>query len=298
MVAIEPDGEPISRDPRIIVERDGSATALWRADATGTPEQHASFRDAVTGDWSSPTIIRADTANTVGQLARRGGVSAFSWQSASTADSWVRIHTKSGDWLSAERLTNLGLTGATQANLEINEFGSVLSVWAESDGGEDELWARLYHHGSGWGEAVAIQDGPFVGVESFESAALPGGGFIVLFAFTVEGAAEKGCGTVSPGGEWSFDCTAPFASGDLATPLAMGGGVQTAMAAWAADNAVWASTWELPEEEWSQAIRVANFETSATPTWMQIHQDDLGRAVLAWWYPVSSSGYLSAAQYR
>jgi hypothetical protein len=170
----------------VAMAAEGDAIAVWqhqkvggrlvvyanRADVEGWlgPERPIDFEGG--GDARQPHVAMDADGNAVAVWQQFDGVSERVWSNRFAADA--------GDWGGAE-VMEAGIAGdATSPRVAASANGTVVAVWSQFDGREDNIWANRYAPDLGWGIPEPIGAGG--GADTPEVAMDPQGDAVVVWA--------------------------------------------------------------------------------------------------------------------
>jgi hypothetical protein len=144
----------------IVLDASGNATVIWDASPDGVNTYIYASRYTAAGGWSTEVQISGPTfSQGTLDLAgdANGDVQAIWVQSdGAQANIWGAHYSVAGGWSAANLISN-GAGNSKVARLAMDTAGNVLSVWAQNDGTQYNVWSNRYDAASGWGTAALIE---------------------------------------------------------------------------------------------------------------------------------------------
>ena len=158
---IETDNTGSAYLPRVAIDPNGNAIAVW-AQSDGTRDNiWANRYDAVTG-WGTATLIETDNAGNAGfprvAIDPNGNAIAVWAQSDGTRNNiWANRYDAFTGWGTAILIETNDVWYASSPQVAFDTNGNALVVWNQSDGTRTNIWANRYDAVTGWGTAILIE---------------------------------------------------------------------------------------------------------------------------------------------
>jgi len=162
-VLIETDDTEDAHRPKVAVDANGNATAVWLQRAPGMNNAWTNRYDATTGMWGTAVLLETnpiDALNPQVAVDANGDVVVVWEQYDGTEVSiWSnRYDETSGLWGTAARIETNDDGPAFLPQLAFDANGNATAVWEQSDGVLRNIWSNRYDAMSGmWGTAVLIE---------------------------------------------------------------------------------------------------------------------------------------------
>jgi hypothetical protein len=163
---IQSDGTKSAYSPQIAFDSNGNAIAVWHQ-SDGTRSNIWADRYEVGSGWGNAELIENDDAGGayLPQIAFDATGNAIAvWHQSDGTSSSIRAnrYVAGSGWGSAEIIRSYGggLGEAHSPQIAMDPNGNAIAVWSELDVGylHDDIWAKRYVAGSGWGSAEPIED--------------------------------------------------------------------------------------------------------------------------------------------
>jgi hypothetical protein len=147
--------------PQVAVDANGSAVAVW-AQSDGTRFDIWFNRYTSGGNWGAARRIEFINAGdaegpAVGADAKSNAVAVWKQFDGLTFDVWSSRYTPGGDWSTPERIEDEDGGDASDPHIAVSPDGSAVTVWAQFDGMNDDIWSNRYTPANGWGTAQRIE---------------------------------------------------------------------------------------------------------------------------------------------
>ncbi|MBL4689671.1 MAG: hypothetical protein JKY37_34100, partial [Nannocystaceae bacterium] len=178
---IETDDTGEAAEPQVVVGVDGNAIAVW-AQRDSIRYNIWANRYVVGEGWGTAELIETDNAanaqTPVVAVDPDGNVICV-WRQNDGAVThiWANHYTEKEGWGIAELIETEDSWSAGPPQLAVDPDGNAVSVWAQTDGTRDNVWANHYVAGVGWGIAELIETnddgsvgGPQVAVDAHGNA--------------------------------------------------------------------------------------------------------------------------------
>lgn len=168
---IENNDQGSSGNPRIAVDSQGNAIAVW-PQWSETRENVWSNRFTPTNEWGSAQRIEAnpnyDASNPQVAMNTHGNAIAV-WATSITKQSsdfnevhyyhiWSNRFTPTSGWGSPERIDEHE-DNAINPDVAMDAQGNAIVVWEHNDGEGTRIWSNRFTPSSGWGQASRIDGG-------------------------------------------------------------------------------------------------------------------------------------------
>lgn len=158
---IEDDNAGGAYDPRIAVNPNGNAIAVW--EQTADSQRYFLVNRYTPGQgWGTPQLVETGSAGAAydPQIAiDAGGNAMVVWHQSDGVrlNIWANLYTAGGGWGTAQRIESNNTGAAFYPQIAIDADGNALAVWPQSDGLRNNMWANRYTAGCGWGTAQLIE---------------------------------------------------------------------------------------------------------------------------------------------
>jgi hypothetical protein len=172
----------------------------------------------------------------------------------------------------------------------------MLLVWSEATQIGAQFWSNSYSKDFGaWsGPTEVAPELDYVPGESRFAVSQDGGA--LLFWVTEPNAAEPaaGCASYLPQSRWSDACEAPASSVGPMEFLRLAASSATSIqAAWMEGDLIRSAAFDLSDRTWHDPQTIAvSADNDSDPQYFQIHQDNLGRAMVFWAHFIDTTGYV------
>jgi len=148
-------------DPKIVIDTNGNALAVWEQ-SDGTRYNIWANRYTAGTGWGVAALIETDNvgdAYAVRVAFDAGGNALAVWEQSDGVrfNIWANRYTAGTGWGTAALIEtdNAGFAGAAQVAFDNN--GNALAVWEQNDGTRYNIWTNRYTAGTGWGTAALIE---------------------------------------------------------------------------------------------------------------------------------------------
>lgn len=160
MSASKSAGEPAALD--LVTGKDGSTLAVWGVYANATGNSLLATRFSVDEGWTTPVPLPLELSSLAGSpraaIDENGNAIAIWSQSDGTRSSiWARHFSVDTGWGTPETVELNDSGDAQTPDIAMDSSGNALSVWCESDGVRNNLWANRFISGIGWGTAALVE---------------------------------------------------------------------------------------------------------------------------------------------
>ena len=157
---IETDDTGYALEPRVAVDAAGNALAVWRQ-ADGARWNVWANRYTTGVGWGTAVVIETNNGGTgYPQIAMDSAGNAMAvwdqWDGAAFSI-WANRFTPGGGWGTAALIESDNSGPASSAQVAVDDSGSALAVWIQSDGTHDNVWANRFTPAAGWGTATLIE---------------------------------------------------------------------------------------------------------------------------------------------
>jgi hypothetical protein len=172
-VGIGVEGLGDAQAPRVAIDGDGNAHAVWQLVETMTQTQDVwTNRSTPNEGWGDAQRLE-DDLNPAGAPAiaadASGTAHAVWWQSDGTLQNiWASRYTPGGGW-EAPRLIEQPIEdpqdegSADRPQIAVDPNGNVFVVWQQQDTGRFNIWSNRYAPETGWATAELIEQETFFG---------------------------------------------------------------------------------------------------------------------------------------
>ena len=152
-----------SDNPRIDMDSAGNALVVWEQyDVPTTDYKIWANRYTLRGGWGlSQTIQTVGSRNASNvQIAMDPLGNGFAiWTHSNTSGSniWVNRYTAGSGWGAVEKMQGVDITGGVGSpQIVMDASGNAFAAWPQYNGRVDDIWAKHYAIGTGWGAAQKI----------------------------------------------------------------------------------------------------------------------------------------------
>jgi hypothetical protein len=165
---IEPVGPTTAERPRVVVDHQGNAIAVWQR-RDGLTRSIWSNRYAIGTGWGTAAQIstRGSTETNADEPEVGVDVSGNAtvvWEQSDNGVSsiWTNRFVPGTGWGTPSQIqTRTAVTGdAFAPHVAVDAFGNALAVWQQFEGGLFEIWSNRYTSGGTWGTAVPVEANP------------------------------------------------------------------------------------------------------------------------------------------
>lgn len=148
-------------DPQIALNPDGNAFTVW-VQSDGILNNIWANRYTVGSGWGSAELVETNNAGNAydPQIALDSNGTAFTvWVQDDGNRYNIRAnrYTVGSGWGSAELIETNNMGSAYDPQIALDSDGNALTVWVQSDGTLNHIWANRYTVDSGWGNPELIE---------------------------------------------------------------------------------------------------------------------------------------------
>jgi uncharacterized protein YbdZ (MbtH family) len=148
-------------DPKIVIDTNGNALAVWEQ-SDGTRYNIWANRYTAGTGWGVAALIEADNAGDASDVRiafdANGNALAVWTQSDGTRNNiWANRYTAGTGWGTAVLIETDNAGHATNPKIAFDTSGNALAVWQQFDGTRYNIWSNRYTIGTGWGAAALIE---------------------------------------------------------------------------------------------------------------------------------------------
>jgi len=147
-------------DPRIAIDANGNALAVW-AQYDGTRTNIWANRYTAGAGWGTAALIESEARSAYSpQIAIDANGNALAvWRQydGTRYNIWSNRYTAGTGWGTAALIETDNAGNAAGPQIVIDANGNALAVWAQHDGTRLNIWANRYTAGTGWGTAALIE---------------------------------------------------------------------------------------------------------------------------------------------
>ncbi len=157
---IEYDDLGWAQHAQVAADASGNAIAVWSQD-DGNFTTIYSARYAAGVGWGAPVLV--ETANGDAQephVAIDGagvGFAVWSQFDGTRTNAWTARYAPGSGWGAPALLEREDSGWALSPKVEANTAGDAITVWYQSDGARNNIWAARYQRGLGWGAATLVE---------------------------------------------------------------------------------------------------------------------------------------------
>jgi hypothetical protein len=164
---LETEPDTIVNGPRIAINSTGNAIAVWQQykdGAGGGYNAWANLYDPGIG-WGTPVLLETETgmvwAPQTGMDAEGNAIVTWT-QSDGLFYNLLAVRYEVGTgWGLPERIeANPGDVDSFGHSLAIGPTGDAISIWSQSDGSEQRIWANRFEPDTGWGNPSLVATSP------------------------------------------------------------------------------------------------------------------------------------------
>lgn len=156
-------------EPRLVVDAQGNATAVW-SQYDGTCFNVVGSRYVAGTGWGKPEALahaRGDALEPCIAADRNGNAIVVWEQFDGERDClWTNRYVTATGWGKAERVWIADQSNAFDPQVTMDAHGNAIAVWLQFDGTHDNVWTNRYVAGAGWGEAEQIESAKADGILS------------------------------------------------------------------------------------------------------------------------------------
>jgi hypothetical protein len=165
---IEPVGPTTAERPRVAVDHQGNAIAVWQR-RDGVTRSIWSNRYAIGTGWGTAVQISAPAGSDTNADQPEIGVDVSGnatvvWEQSDNGVSRIftnRYVAGTGWGTPLGVQTRTAVTGdAFAPHVAVDAFGNAVAAWTQLEGGLFEVWSNRYTSGGTWGTAVAVETNP------------------------------------------------------------------------------------------------------------------------------------------
>jgi hypothetical protein len=150
--------------PRVAVDMDGNAIAVWEQETSDSPSRIFANRYLVSdGSWQiNPVPIDVEEAGRALQPqisvdADGDALAVWVQSEGDLAGVWGNRCAAGGDWDGPVPIGPLGLGEPRQPHLASNPAGEALAVWVQFDRVQESIWSNRYTPRRGWAKSESIE---------------------------------------------------------------------------------------------------------------------------------------------
>lgn len=163
--------------PRLAMNETGNAVAVWEQ-FDGALNHIWANRFVAGGGWGTATVIESDNTSSAGQVsvgmdAAGNAVAVWSQSDGMQVNIWGNRYTAGSGWGTEIPVETDNSGDADLPQVAMNDNGTAMAVWQQSDGTVTHIRANRYVPGSGWGvvalvetDTMADSDIPRVGMDA------------------------------------------------------------------------------------------------------------------------------------
>ena len=158
---IETDDTADAWFPKVAVDANGNAIAVWSQHGATRFSIWANRYDAVTG-WGTATLIETDDTGdawnpSVAVDANGNALAVWSQHDATRYNIWANRYDAVTGWGTATLIETDDSGNAEHPRVDVDASGNAIAVWYQSDGIRNNIWANRYDAVTGWGTATLIE---------------------------------------------------------------------------------------------------------------------------------------------
>jgi hypothetical protein len=164
---LENEPDTIVNGPRIAINSTGQAIAVWQQHKDGDGGGYNAWANLYEPGigWGTPALLETETGSV---WAPRAGVDAegnaiVTWMQSDgifTNLLAVRYEVGTGWGLPEMIEANPGHVDSFGYSLAIRPNGEAVSLWSQSDGSEQRIWANHFEPDTGWGNPSLVETSP------------------------------------------------------------------------------------------------------------------------------------------
>jgi hypothetical protein len=235
--------------PRVAVNGNGNAMALWKQFHGTYHEIWANRYDVVSGSWGTPTLIELNPgfASFPHVGFDNSGNAIVVWYQAfgeanTTKHIWANRYVVGSGWGTPTRLDSNRQNGQGPS-LSVNGSGNAMAVWHQWDdqGVAISIWANRYDVGSGtWGAATLIETGS--GAADIPDVAMDSNGNAIAVWKQSDGTFDSiSANRYVAGQGWGTATLIETQNGAADNPKVATDGNGNAIAVWQQKKSIWAN---------------------------------------------------------
>ncbi len=168
--------------PRIAIDTDGNAIAVWHQYAGSEYSIYANRFDAASGAWQGDALIENDNVGGAygPKVAMDGSGNAMAvWQQYDRTSNNIlanRFDAISGVWQNPVLIESDNAGDAYNPQIAVNDSGNAVAVWRQDDGSHYNIWANRFDAISGVWQNPALIESDNAGDASSPQVAVDGSG--------------------------------------------------------------------------------------------------------------------------
>ena len=157
---IETDDAGGAFSPQIAIDTNGNAIAVW-FQWDGTRKNIWANRYIPGSGWGTAELIETNDAGDAldPQIAidnDGNAIAVWNQWNGTRKNIWTNRYASGSGWGTAELIETDDAGDASGPQIAIDTDGNAITVWYQSDGTRDNIWANRYIPGSGWGATELI----------------------------------------------------------------------------------------------------------------------------------------------
>ncbi len=164
---VENDNTGHARTPKIAIDHNGNAMAVWRQ-YDGSIYNIYSSRYTPASGWGSSNLLENNNVGTPNdpQIAFDSNGNAMAvWEQydGTSYNVYSNYYTNGSGWGLATLIETNNSGPAYDPQLAFNANDDAIAVWEQNDGSRYNIYSNTYNHGSGWSTPTLIEtnnDGP------------------------------------------------------------------------------------------------------------------------------------------
>jgi len=173
--------------PRVAVDADGNAIAVWQQSDAALRFDIWSNRYTPSDGWGGRELIEFEDAGDatkprVAMDPDGNAVAVWSQFDGTSDDIWSNRYTSRGHWAGPERIETNDTGSAVSPRVVMDANGSAVALWTQPDGAQLSIWSNRYTGSLGWGAAEVIEFFDRSRVWQAEVAIDAGGNAIAVWA--------------------------------------------------------------------------------------------------------------------
>ncbi|MBL0226644.1 MAG: hypothetical protein IPQ16_14045 [Geobacteraceae bacterium] len=157
---IEPDPTQNARAPRVAMDAQGNAIAVW-PHFDGIRYNIWANRYTAGGGWGEPVLLETDDGDArvprIAMDAAGNAVVVWFQNDGARNNIWANRYTVDLGWGTPTLIENNNDGAASAPQVAMDAIGNAMAVWDQDDGKRNNIWSSRYIAGVGWGTAVLIE---------------------------------------------------------------------------------------------------------------------------------------------